>query len=157
MPSLVEALAAREAAARGRVEELRGQLEAAEAEVSRLVITRQTVDEVLAVLSASVPRVLEVLEPVPVAGLVQAAAVLVAAEAGGDVTVTSPAYRRIAAVFAGADGPLRCKDVLSVLGEAEVTASQVETMRSKLKRLAARSVLVEASPGLFALAGSGER
>jgi hypothetical protein len=157
VPSLMEALAAREAVARGRVGELRGQLEAAEAEVSRLVITRQTVDEVLAVPSESPPRVLEVLEPVPVAGLVQAAAVLVAAEAGGDVTVTSPAYRQIAAAFAGADGPLRCKDVLSALGEAEVTASQVETMRSKLKRLAARSVLVEASPGLFALAGSGER
>ncbi|MBV9025418.1 MAG: hypothetical protein JO362_16870, partial [Streptomycetaceae bacterium] len=48
MPSLMEALETREAAARGRVEELREQLAAAESEVSRLVITRQTVEEVLA-------------------------------------------------------------------------------------------------------------
>jgi hypothetical protein len=135
VPSLTEALAAREAAARGRVEELRGWLEAAEAEVSRLVITRQTVDEVLAVpVQMPAPEI----EPVPVAGLVRAAALLVTAEAGGDATVTSPAYRRIAAVFAEAGGPLRCKEVCAALGE-EATASRLETVRSKLKRLSGRA------------------
>ncbi len=49
MPSLMEALETREAAARGRGEGLREQLEATESAVSRLVITRQTVEEVLAV------------------------------------------------------------------------------------------------------------
>jgi hypothetical protein len=151
---LVEALAGREAAARGRVEELREQLAAAESEVSRLVITRATVDEVLAAAAGAPP---EVLDPVPVAGLMQAAALLVAAEAGGDATVTSPAYRRIAAVFAEQAGALRCMDVLAALGQGEVTASQRETMRSKLKRLATRGVLVESAPGLFTLAEAGAR
>jgi hypothetical protein len=91
-----------------------------------------------------------------VAGLVRAAALLVTAEAGGDETVTSPAYRRIAAVFAEAGGPLRCKEVCAALGE-EATASRVETVRSKLKRLSVRGVLIESAPGLFALAGSGDR
>lgn len=153
MPSLMEALQTREAAARGRVEELREQLEAAESEVSRLVITRQTVEEVLAAPSGALPPGVE---PVPVVGLARAAALLVAAEAGGDATVTSPAYRRIAAVFAGTDGPLRCKEVCAALGE-EATASRVETMRSKLKRLAERGVLLETEPGLFTLAAAGAR
>jgi hypothetical protein len=45
---------------------------------------------------------------VPLAELVP---VLLAAEASGDATVTSEAYRRILVVFAQAPGPLRCKDV----------------------------------------------
>ncbi|MFE4250653.1 hypothetical protein ACFRU3_14305 [Streptomyces sp. NPDC056910] len=81
MPSLMEALETREAAARGRVEELREQLEAAESEVSRLVITRQTVEEVLAAPSGELPPGVE---PPPVAGLARTAALLVDAEAGGD-------------------------------------------------------------------------
>jgi hypothetical protein len=149
----MEALEAREAAARGRVEELREQLAAAESEVSRLVITRQTVEEVLAApcgaLAAGV-------EPVPVAGLVRAAGLLVAAETDGDAVVTSPAYRRITAVFAGTADPLRCKEVCAALGE-QTTASRVETMRSKLKRLVEHGVLLETEPGLFTLAAAGAR
>ncbi len=149
----MEALEAREAAARGRAEELRGQLAAAESEVSRLVVTRETVAEVLAAPSGALPPGVE---PVPVAGLVRAAALLVAAEAGGDQAVTSPAYRRIAAVFADTAGPLRCREVCTALGE-EATASRVETMRQKLKRLTERGVLAEPEPGLFALAATGAR
>ncbi|WP_030980824.1 hypothetical protein [Streptomyces sp. NRRL S-1824] len=149
----MEALQTREAAARGRVEELREQLTAAESEVSRLVITRQTVEEVLAAPSGALPPGVE---PVPVAGLSRAAALLVAAETGGDATVTSPAYRRIAAVFAERSGPLRCKEVCAGLGE-EATASRVESMRSKLKRLVERGVLLETEPGLFTLAGTDAR
>jgi hypothetical protein len=149
----MEALEAREAAARGRAEELRGQLAAAESEISRLVVTRETVAEVLAAPSGALPPGVE---PVPVAGLVQAAALLVAAEAGGDQAVTSPAYRRIAAVFADTAGPLRCREVCTALGE-EATASRVETMRQKLKRLTERGVLAEPEPGLFALAGADAR
>lgn len=153
MPSLMEALQTREAAARGRVEELREQLEAAESEVFRLVIARQTVEEVLGAPSGALaPGV----EPIPPAGLARVAGLLVAAEAGGDATVTSPVYRRIAAVFAETAGPLRCKEVCAALGE-EATASRMETMRSKLKRLAERGVLAETEPGLFALAAEGAR
>jgi hypothetical protein len=156
----MEALATREAAARGRVEELRGRLEVAEAEVSRLVVTGETVDELLAApaaLASWTPGPVELIESVPVAGLARAAALLVGAEAGGDATVTSPACRQIVVVFAEKDAALRCTDVLAGLGQGEPTASQVETMRSKLKRLSERGVLVESAPGLFALAGSGQR
>lgn len=157
MPSLMEALAAREAAARGRVEELRERLEAAEAEVSRLVITRETVDEVLAAPVVPAPGPLEFVESVPVEGLARAASLLVAAEARGDATVTSPAYRQVVAVFAEQAGAMRCKEVLAALGTAEPTASQVETMRSKLNRLVERGVLARSGPGLFELSPDGAR
>ena len=161
VPSLMEALAIKEAAARGRVEELRGLLEAAEAEVSRLVITRETVDEVLAAPAASaLPKAvaaMEMTEGVAMAGLARAAALLVAAEQRGDATVTSPAYRQVVAVFAGKDAPLRCKEVLAGLGTAQPSPSQVETMRSKLNRLADRGILARSGAGLFELAGTGAR
>ncbi|MFF3159431.1 hypothetical protein [Streptomyces sp. NPDC057910] len=169
MPSWIAALEAREDGARLRAEGLREQtgglseaLAQVECELSRLQITRETMNEVLsapAASSAEVPEVFEPLvpAPVPVAGLMQAAALLVAAEAGGDQAVTSPAYRQIAAVFAEQTGAKRCKDVLAAIGVPEATASQRESMRSKLKRLVERGVLVEAEPGLFTLAEAGVR
>ena len=167
MPSWIVALEARENRARSRAEGLREQigglseaLSQVEIELSRLQITRETMSEVLsgpAAASAEVPEVFETLGAVPVAGLMQAAALLVAADVGGDRAVTSPAYRQIAAVFAEQTGAKRCKDVLSAIGVAEATDSQRESMRSKLKRLVARGVLVEASPGLFELSAAGVR
>jgi hypothetical protein len=167
VPSWIAALETRENGARSRAEGLRErigglseELSQVECELSRLRITRETMNEVLSAPSASsarVPEVFESLGPVPVAGLMQAAALLVAAEAGGDQAVTSPAYREIAAVFAERTGAKRCKDVLSAIGVAEPTDSQRESMRSKLKRLVARGVLVEAEPGLFELAQAGVR
>jgi hypothetical protein len=110
-----------------------------------------------AALPVQVPEVLETLGPVPVAGLMQAAALLVAAEAGGDQAVMSPAYRQIAAVFAERSGAKRCRDVVAAIGVLEATDSQRESMRSKLKRLVARGVLIEAEPGLFELSAAGVR
>jgi hypothetical protein len=46
---------------------------------------------------------------------------------------------------------------LAAIGVAEATDSQRESMRSKLKRLVARGVLVEAEPGLFELSTAGVR
>jgi hypothetical protein len=159
VPSWIVALETRESAARSRAEGLREQigglsesLSQVEIELSRLQITRETMSEVL-----SVPEVYESLGPVPVAGLVQAAALLVAAEAGGDQAVMSPAYRQIAVVFAEQTGAKRCKDVLAAIGVPEATDSQRESMRSKLKRLVARGILVEAEPGLFELSAAGVR
>lgn len=167
VPSWIAALEVRESGARSRAEGLREQigglseaLAQVECELSRLQITRETMNEVLSApagASAEVPEVFETLGPVPVAGLMQAAALLVAAEAGGDQAVTSPAYRQIAAVFAEQTGAKRCKDVLAAIGVPEATASQRESMRSKLKRLVERGVLVEAEPGLFTLAEAGVR
>lgn len=168
MPSWIVALDARAEVARSRAEGLREQIAGlteelgrAESELSRLRITRETMEEVLAAPIdpvapvASVPGPVEFIASVPMDGLARAASLLVAAEARGDATVTSPAYRRVVAVFAEASGPRRCKDVLAAFGTNEPSASQVETMRSKLKRLAERGVLVHTGPGQYVLAGGG--
>jgi hypothetical protein len=46
---------------------------------------------------------------------------------------------------------------LAAIGVPETTDSQRESMRSKLKRLVARGVLVEDEPGLFTPAEAGVR
>jgi hypothetical protein len=161
VPSLIEALEAREVAARGRIDRLREQiaglseeLSLVETELSRLRITRETVDEVLSDGPAAAPvgdvesAVLPLTDLVPV---------MLAAEAAGDATVTSPAYRRILVAFAEAPGPLRCRDVCTAVGLGTAD-NHVEGMRAKLKRLVERQILVEAESGLFALASrSGAR
>jgi hypothetical protein len=121
-----------------------------EAELSRLQITRQTVDEVPADGTgvASADRVGDVeLAVLPLADLVP---VVLAAEMPGDATATSPAYRRILVAFTEAAGPLRCKDVCAAVGLG-MEAKHVEGMRSKLKRLVEREILAETEPELFAL------
>lgn len=152
----MEALDAKEAAAHARAVQLRKEIEDltqaladAESLLSRLVITRETVSEVL----ADGPRAAGVVaHPAPA----DLAAALIAAEAVGDLTVTSPVYQQILAVFATAAAPLRCKDVCRELG-MDTEARHVEGMRSRLKRLAERGLLTEAEPGLFTLAGGGTR
>jgi hypothetical protein len=62
-----------------------------------------------------------------------------------------PAYQQILAVFTAATDPMRAKDVCLALGIG-TTPKYTEGLRAKLKRLVARQVPVEASPGLFALA-----
>lgn len=164
VPSWIVALETRVDAARSRAEGLREEiselteaLSQVEIELSRLQITRETMEDVLAAPVSAAAAAVGVVEGVPVAGLARAASLLVAAEQRGDVTVTSPAYRQVVAVFAEEGGARRCKDVLAVLGTKEPSASQVETMRSKLNRLAERGVLERTGPGLFALAGSDSR
>ena len=69
-----------------------------------------------------------------------------------DATVASPAYQQILAVFATTDhSGLRAKDICHALGTG-TAAKDIEGLRAKLKRLAARGVLTEAEPGLFTLA-----
>ena len=153
VPSLVEALTVREDRARARLAELREQVSVVEAELSRLVITRETVDEVL----ADLPVV-----PVPVgveaeaAPLVELVPVMLAAQESGDATVLSEPYRKVLVVFAQAAGPLRCKQVCEQVGPG-TAANHVEAMRSKLKRLSERGILTEAEPGLFALTARATR
>jgi hypothetical protein len=150
----MEALDAKEAGARARAVQLRGELgdltralADAEALLSRLIITRETVSEVL----ADGPRGADV---VACPGPADLAVALIAAEAAGDVTVTSPVYQRILAVFAATTGPLRCREVCGEVG-METEARHVEGMRSRLKRMVERGLLAEAEPGLFTLAGGG--
>jgi hypothetical protein len=147
VPSLMEALEAREAAARGRADRLRERiaglsekLSQVETELSRLRITRETVDEVLSDGPGAAGPAGDVESAV--SPLTDLTPVMLAAEAAGDTTVTSPAYRRILVSFAEAAGPKRCKDVCAAVG-LEMGANHVEGMRSKLKRLVER---FEASP-----------
>ena len=63
----------------------------------------------------------------------------------------NPTYQQILAVFATTEQQLRAKDICRALGVG-VTANHTESLRAKLKRLVARSVLTENEPGLFALA-----
>ena len=145
----------KESSARSRAAELREQiaglseaLTLVESELSWLQITRETMAEVLADAPGPAVPVADVESAaVPLAELVP---VLLAAESSGDATVTSQAYRRILVVFAQAPGPLRCKDVCVGVGLG-TAANHVEGMRSKLKRLVGRGILVEADSGLFAL------
>lgn len=162
VPSLWEALQAREDAVRAsaeqvraRIEALTAQLAAAEEALVRLRITRETVDEVLADTPgrAAAPAFADV-DSVAVDVLAPLAGMLLAAQQAGDMTVTSPAYRRILVAVAEAKGPVRSKEVCAAVGLSDA-ANHTEAMRGKLKKLVARGMLVESEPGRFALAAGG--
>ncbi|MET8138630.1 hypothetical protein ABZV24_43430 [Streptomyces sp. NPDC005251] len=134
---------------RKRIAGLSEELSRAEVELSRLQITRETVSAVLA--EGPVAGDADGLAaPGPEAGDVAAA--LLAAEAVGDVTVMSPDYQRIIALFATTGAALRCKEVCAQLG-LETEARHVEGMRAKLKRLVEQGILAETAPGLFKVDG----
>jgi hypothetical protein len=160
MASLLEALQAREQAARTRVEALRAEMDrlaehlAAEQELlGRLEITRQTVVEVLA--GDELPGGDGVgIGPSPEPGAGAAAP-----RAGGKVPVFGQdgnghglpvAYQDVVEVLADA-GPLRAAQVCQAVG-AGAESRHREGMRIKLKRLVERGWLVETQPGLFACA-----
>jgi hypothetical protein len=130
MPPILDLIAQREAAAnaaadvlREQIAKLTGELALAETELAELAITRKTLT-----------KLTNQIETAPV-----------------DTTVAGTAYQQILAVFATATDPMRAKDVCLALG---LTAAPKDTegMRARLKRLTARHILVEAQPGLFALA-----
>jgi hypothetical protein len=59
-----------------------------------------------------------------------------------------PAYRQILGAFAELRRPLRARDLCTAL-DLPIAAKNTEGIRSKLKRLVSRGILVEAEPGLF--------
>jgi cell division septum initiation protein DivIVA len=61
----------------------------------------------------------------------------------------SPAYQQILDAFADLHRPLRARDPCIAL-DLPIVARNTEGIRSKLKRLASRGILVETEPGLFA-------
>lgn len=187
MGSLLGRLQAREAACRARVEELRAEMDelgerlaAEEEKLSRLVITRETVQEVLA--GPDLPE-----------DIAFAAAARAAAGAGegagelvddGDAAVRAAlrnpsrpsrpsrpgvpvwrqgagvdglpeVYRDVLGVLAAAErsgqGPLRAKDICAELGLGG-EPRHVEGLRSRLKRLVERGWLTQVQAGRFALA-----
>jgi hypothetical protein len=172
MGSLIDELQRREAAARAEAEELRGQitqlterLAGVEDRLSRLVITRETVDEVLSEAGpeASPAAVADATVPSR-SGHLPAAGVLAVPpwRAGLEASVLPQAYRDLLEVAEDAGRPLRAAQIATAAG-LSTDKAKVEGLRSKLKRLVERGWLAEeAGPGLFGLparngsAGSGE-
>jgi len=164
MGSLIDELQRREAVARAEAEELRGRiaelaerLAQVEERLSRLVITRQTVDEVLSEAGADTPSAAdpEVTAPPrrsPVIGVVA----VPPWRAGLEVSVLPQEYRDLLEVAEDAGRPLRAGQIAAAAG-LSTDRGKVETLRSKLKRLAERGWLAE-DAGLFALpARNGSR
>jgi hypothetical protein len=60
-----------------------------------------------------------------------------------------PACQQILDAFADLRRPLRARDLCVAL-DLPIAAKNTENIRSKLKRLASRGILVETEPGLFA-------
>jgi hypothetical protein len=73
-----------------------------------------------------------------------------AAEPAGQSPVLPdhPAYQQILTAFADLRRPLRARDLCVAL-DLPIVAKNTEGIRSKLKRLASRGILVETEPGLF--------
>ena len=169
MGSLVDELQRREAAARAEAEELRGQiaqlterLAQADERLSRLVIARETVEEVLSETGAEASSAVmpdgAVASP---SGHLSAVGVLAVPpwRPGLEATVLPEAYRDLLEVAEDAGRSLRAAQIAAAAG-LRTDKAKVEGLRSKLTRLVERGWLAEdAGPGLFGLAarnGSGE-
>ncbi|KUF15190.1 hypothetical protein [Streptomyces silvensis] len=172
MGSLFEELEAREAAARGQVEELEveladlaGRLDQARELLERLRIARETVADVMAEMSADAADVPEAEPETSAAGDGDEAA---SPYAGAQrrvvgvltvpkwqprmgVDVLPRVYRDIMEVIADAPGPVRAKQIVPRIG-LPVEVGKIETTRVKLKRLVTRGWLDEDDPGLFTVA-----
>jgi hypothetical protein len=171
MGSLLEELARREAAARKRIEEIREQVErlqenltAEEEALSRLVVTRETVREILGEAASEGPPsdaedgIADDPEGASAAGVVTSGGSPVGVvtvppwRPGTDVSALPQAYRDVLEVLVDAGRPLRAKQLVVLLG-LPAEAAKVEGLRSKLKRLVTRGWLTEDSPGMFAVTG----
>ncbi|MGW0962296.1 hypothetical protein ACWD4K_25535 [Streptomyces gelaticus] len=60
-----------------------------------------------------------------------------------------PAYQQILTALTDAGRPMRARDLCQAL-DLPILPKNTEGIRSKLKRLASRGILVETEPGLFA-------
>lgn len=166
MGSLVDELQRREAAARAEAQELRGRiaelaerLVGVEEQLSRLVIAREVVDEVLdgtgAEVSAVSPAPGQAGVTAPAGAGHRSAVIGVLAvplwRAGLEADVLPRDYRDLLEVAEDAGRPLRAAQIAAAAG-LSTDRGKVETLRAKLKRLAERGWLAEeAGPGLFGL------
>jgi hypothetical protein len=172
MGSLVDDLRRREAAARAEAERLRGQiaelaerLAGVEERLSRLVIAREVVDEVLGRAASEVSPVpgQPQVTASPGAGPAAVPGMLAVPpwRAGLEVSVLPQDSRDLLEVAEDAGQPLRAGQIAAAAG-LSTDRGKVETLRAKLKRLVERGWLAEdAGPGLFGLparngSGAGE-
>ena len=163
MGSLIDELQRREAAARAGAEELRRriaelaeQLVRAEERLSRLVITRETVEEVLDSAATEIAPVSPAAEqpegtalPVPGRSPVIGVVAVPPWRAGLEVSMLPRDYRDLLEVAEDAGRPLRAGQIAAAAG-LSTDRGKVETLRARLKRLAERGWLAEEA-GLFAL------
>lgn len=163
MGSLTGELQRREAAARAEADELRGRiaelaecLAQAEERLSRLVITRETVDEVLREAGADAALATAPDGTAPPPGVLT----VPPWRAGLEVFALPESYQDLVEAVADAGRPLRAVQIAAAAG-LSTDKAKVEGLRSKLKRLAERGRLTEgAGPGLFGLPprnGTGEQ
>ena len=162
MGSLIDELQRRESAVRAEAEQLRGQiarlaerLAGVEEQLSRLVIAREVVDEVLDGAAAEVSPVPGQPEVTvsPGAGHPVVVGVLAVPpwRAGAEVSVLPRDYRDLLEVAEDAGRPLRAAQIAAAAG-LSTDRVKVEGLRAKLKRLVERGWLAEeAGPGLFGL------
>ncbi|MFE3003409.1 hypothetical protein ACFXG4_51885 [Nocardia sp. NPDC059246] len=148
-----------------RITELSEQLDGVEQELSRLRITRETMGEILGVVtdptdgspadSAGVAAGDEPQQPERERERVGGSpiGVMLVPPRGPGVLVSElpQDYRDILEILADAGRGLRTGHVAAALG-CDEERSTVESLRSKLKRLVARGWLDEQMPGLFVLA-----
>ncbi|WP_127356030.1 hypothetical protein [Actinacidiphila soli] len=172
MPSVLGLLEDRELAARQRVESLLEEMDRlmavlreAQAGWQRLVITRETVSEVLtvphepgapdAVGAAAGDAGPAVPSPAPEETAAAPRSAVPVWRQGLEVAALSPDYQRIMTVVAdrgrSGGGPVNCREIAAALG-LELVAAKVEGVRSKAKRLVERGWLAEPVPGRFSLA-----
>ena len=161
MGSLTGELRRREAAARAeadrlrsRIEELAGELAWAEEHVTRLAIAREEVTRVLEEPAAAEPPAGQGggpgEEPRPASPI--GAVTVPPWQEGAGASVLPQAYQDLLEVAADAGRPLRAGEFAAATGLATDKA-KVESLRSKLKLLAARGWLAGEPGGLFALPG----
>uniref|UniRef100_UPI003F4948B9 hypothetical protein n=1 Tax=Nonomuraea sp. CA-252377 TaxID=3240003 RepID=UPI003F4948B9 len=160
MGSLLEELARREAVARQRIEEIREQIAALESRLedehdrlSRLAITRETVEEILgeaAELAAepSETAPISAVGAVPVRPSVLGVVTVPPWQAGMSAAMLPRVYRDAVEIMADAGRAMRAGQIAVAMGLPDEAAKR-EGLRSKLKRLVGRGWAREEGPGLF--------
>jgi uncharacterized coiled-coil protein SlyX len=167
MGSLLEELERREAAARAEAEELRGRiaelterLAGVEERLARLVVTRETVEEVLGAALEVPPASPAGQPPSAAAGAGAGRSPVIGVvtvppwRAGLEVSVLPRDYRDLLEVAEDAGRPVRAAQIAAAAG-LSTQRGKVESLRGKLKRLVERGWLAEERPGLFALPARG--
>jgi hypothetical protein len=155
MASLFERLEGEAASVRQRIEDLRGQLTAAEERLVRLTITRETLASLpeepgsapvfgvgLVAPAGTGPSVPSA-DPAPPAMPVPPRA----SEPG----VLNPVNEQVVVMMVSAGRPMRAKEVAAAMGEPD-EHRRVETVRARLKRLVETGWLAEIDKGVFAIA-----
>jgi hypothetical protein len=121
-----QALAGEAEQAQGRIDELAARLREVQQEISDLQVTRKTL---LSLAARGDEPAAEPAAPAP-------------------ALPGHPAYQQILDAFAELRRPLRARDLCIAL-DLPIAAKNVESIRSKLKKLVSRGILSEPEPGLF--------